>query len=39
MARRKRYGILHFFLDVFLVIITGGLWGIWLIFKFLRTNS
>ena len=39
MAHRKKYGLLRFFLDVFLVIITGGLWGIWLIFKFLRSNS
>lgn len=39
MATRKRYGILHFLWDLFLFIITGGLWGLWLLFKFFRKNS
>lgn len=39
MSDRKRYGFFHFLLDVVLVIITGGLWGLWLLFKFFRTNS
>lgn len=38
MARRKRYGIRHFILDLFMVFITGGFWLIWMVFRFLRSN-
>lgn len=36
---RKRYGFWNFVLDFFLICITGGLWGVWLILKFIRRNS
>ena len=29
----KKYTLGHFILDVVLFSVTGGLWGIWLIFK------
>lgn len=35
---KKRYGLLDFLLDIFLIIITGGLWLLWMIFKFIRDN-
>lgn len=35
---KKSYGLGHFLMDLFLGVITGGIWWIWLIFKFLRTN-
>lgn len=34
---KKKYGILNFLLD--LVGLTGGLWIIWIVFRFLRRNS
>lgn len=30
---KSRYGLAHFLGDVFLTVITGGLWLIWLLFK------
>lgn len=38
-GRRRRYGLGHFIFDLFMVAITGGLWLIWILFKFLRNNS
>ncbi len=35
-APKKKYGLGHFLLDLFLFSITGGLWGIYLIARFLR---
>ncbi len=35
----KPYGFWRFLWDVFLVLITGGIYGIYLIFKFIRRNS
>jgi hypothetical protein len=34
--QRKRYGLMKFLLDVFLLVITGGLWGLYLIFRALN---
>jgi hypothetical protein len=34
----KRYGFLHFLVDLFLIVITGGIWAIWLIIKYVRTH-
>lgn len=36
---RKKYGLGHFLFDVFMTAITGGLWLLWLLFKFFRANS
>lgn len=33
----KKYGFWNFILDLFLICITGGIWGIWMIFKFIRS--
>jgi len=38
-TNKKKYGLLHFLFDVFMVGITGGLWLLWILFKFLRKNS
>jgi hypothetical protein len=38
-GKQKRYGIGRFIFDVFMTCITGGLWLLWLLFKFFRTNS
>lgn len=37
--KKKRYGFWHFMWDLFLIHITGGLWLLWLIIKFLRSNT
>lgn len=37
--RRKRYGFFHLLFDFFMVMITGGLWLIWIVIRFLRVNS
>jgi hypothetical protein len=34
----KKYGFMHALLDLFLIVITSGLWLIWLIVKYLRTH-
>jgi len=36
---RKRYGFGHLLLDFILVILTGGLWLLWILIRFLRSNS
>jgi len=34
----KNYGCLNILFDLFMIIITGGLWIIWIVIKFLRTH-
>lgn len=36
---KKKYGILNFLIDLVLTGLTGGLWFIWIVFRFLRRNS
>jgi hypothetical protein len=36
---RKRYGLCHLILDFVLVFLTGGLWLIWILIRFLRSNT
>lgn len=36
---QKRYGILNFIWDVFLVILTGGLWLIWIFIREMRGRN
>ena len=31
-----KYGLLNFLFDLFMISITGGIWFIWIILKFLR---
>lgn len=38
-SMKKKYGILNFLLDLVLTGFTGGLWLIWIVFRFLRRNS
>lgn len=38
LYRRKRYGLGRLLLDFVLVILTGGLWFIWIAIRFLRAN-
>lgn len=33
MSYKKKYTFGHFLLDLFLIVITGGIWGAWLILK------
>lgn len=37
--KRKRYGVLKGLIDFTLFICTGGLWGIWMLVRFLRSNT
>ena len=34
----KNYGCLYALFDIFMIFITGGLWLIWIIVKYLRTH-
>jgi len=36
---KKKYGFLNFLIDLALTVITGGLWFVWIVFRFLRRNS
>lgn len=36
---RKSYSLGRFLLDVILGMVTGGLWWVWLVLKFLFKNS
>lgn len=36
VVEKKRYGFWHFMGDLFLFYITGGLWGLYLIFRHFR---
>lgn len=33
---KGNYGLLNFVFDVVMVSVTGGLWFLWILFKFLR---
>lgn len=35
----KRFGFGRLFLDFILVFLTGGLWLVWIIIRFLRSNT
>ena len=37
--RRKQYTTAHLLWDMFLILITGGLWLIWIIVRYLRSNT
>ncbi len=37
--RNKKRGMGGLILDLFLTIITGGLWLIWILIRYLRNNS
>lgn len=39
LVEKKRYGFWHFMLDLFLINITGGLWFLWILIRFLRSNT
>lgn len=39
MSKNRKRGTCGLILDLFLVVITGGLWLIWLLIKYLRNNS
>lgn len=34
----NKYGIMNFLFDVFMVVITGGLWIIWIFVREMRKN-
>lgn len=36
---KKKYGFFHLCWDFFLVMITGGLWLIWIFIRYLRSNT
>lgn len=36
---KKHYGFIHLVFDLFMTIVTGGLWLVWLLIKFLRNGS
>jgi hypothetical protein len=38
MSKSKHYGILNFLLDVLLVVLTGGLWLIWIFVREMRNH-
>ena len=38
MARRKQYGFPNLLFDLFMTVITGGFWLIWVAVKYLRTH-
>lgn len=35
----KKYGFWRLVFDMFMICITGGLWLIWIVVRFLRNNS
>lgn len=39
IRRKKHYGFFHLLFDFILVFLTGGLWLIWILIRFLRANS
>ncbi len=39
MSGRKKKGFMGILLDFILVLITGGLWLIWILIRYLRNNS
>ena len=36
---KKKYSLGHLIFDFIMVMITGGLWLIWILIRFLRANS
>lgn len=38
VVKKKKYGTIHLIWDFFLVLITGGLWLIWIIIRYLRNT-
>lgn len=38
MSKQSNYGCLNLAFDFFMTIITGGLWLIWVLVKYLRTH-
>lgn len=39
VVKEKRYGFWHFMGDLFLIYITGGLWGLYLLLRHLRSKT
>ena len=39
MSKANNYGFGRLLLDFLLVIFTGGLWLLWILIRFLRSNS
>lgn len=39
LKKRKEYGFGNLLLDFILTMLTGGLWLIWVLIRFLRANS
>jgi hypothetical protein len=37
--KRKKYGFLHLLFDFIMVLLTGGLWLIWILIRFMRSNT
>lgn len=31
-----KYGVLNFLFDLFMISITGGIWLLWIVFKYMR---
>lgn len=36
---RRRYGLLHFLFDIFMIGITGGLWLVWIFVREMRLRN
>lgn len=36
---KKKYGLGNALLDIFMCLITGGLWLIWILIRYLRSNT
>lgn len=36
---QKSYNLWKFLFDLFMILITGGLWMIWIMFKFFKDNA
>lgn len=39
VVQRKRYGLCHLLFDFAMTLITGGLWLIWILIRYLRSNT
>jgi hypothetical protein len=35
---KRRYGLIHFAFDIFMTVITGGLWLIWIFVREMRNR-
>lgn len=38
VSPRRKYGVLNALIDITLTFLTGGLWLIWIIIRYLRTH-